>query len=365
MYLQSPRFKLALTTFAALAALMPSPSAWSCSRAIYEGPNGTVVTVRSNDWWGSQGTHLWMYPRGLQRDGAGGPGTLTWTSKYGSVAASGWDLSTIDGLNEKGLAANMLYLAESDYGTPAANETRKPISISIWGQYALDNFATVAEAVEALRKEPIYIATVGTPDGHKGTAHLSLSDPSGDSAVFEYILGKLVIHHGKNYKVMTNSPPFDQQLALDAYWRTIGGATMLPGTNRAADRFVRASYYMGAVKKTDDTNEALATALSVIRNVSVPVGISTPGAPNIAATQWRTMSDHKNKVYYFESAFSPYLLSVNLAKLDFSQGVPTRKLTLNDKSALLVDGNFVSGDVGRYFAPAQPFRFLSPAGPGK
>ena len=73
---------------------------------------------------------------------------------------------------------------------------------------------------------------------------------------------------------MTHSPTFDQQLALDAYWRAIGGQTMLPGTNRAADRFVRASYYMETVKKSDDTNEALATALSVIRNVSVPVGIS-------------------------------------------------------------------------------------------
>ena len=140
---------------------------------------------------------------------------------------------------------------------------------------------------------------------------------------------------------------------------------MLPGTNRAADRFVRASYYMDSVRKTDETNEALATALSVIRNVSVPVGISTPGQPNIAATQWRTMSDHKNKVYYFESAFSPYLLAVNLAKLDFSEGAPARKLNLTEKSALLVDGNFVSGEVSGYFVPAQPFRFLSPTAPAK
>jgi choloylglycine hydrolase len=40
---------------------------------------------------------------------------------------------------------------------------------------------------------------------------------------------------------MTNSPTYDQQLALNRYWEQIGGTTMLPGTNRAADRFVRAS----------------------------------------------------------------------------------------------------------------------------
>jgi penicillin V acylase-like amidase (Ntn superfamily) len=36
-------------------------------------------------------------------------------------------------------------------------------------------------------------------------------DPSGDSAILEYLGGKLVTHHGPEYKVMTNSPPYDQQ----------------------------------------------------------------------------------------------------------------------------------------------------------
>jgi choloylglycine hydrolase len=140
----------------------------------------------------------------------------------------------------------------------------------------LDNFATVAEAVAALEKEPFYIAAPMTPDGHAGTAHLSISDPTGDSAVFEYLGGRLVIHHGREFQVMTNSPPFDQQIALNAYWENIGGLTMLPGTNRAADRFVRASFYVNAIPQTADNSEALASAFGVIRNVSVPIGISTP-----------------------------------------------------------------------------------------
>ncbi|MEG3437214.1 linear amide C-N hydrolase [Pannus brasiliensis CCIBt3594] len=350
--------KLAITALSLVVAFAPIRAVFSCSRAMYVGPNGMIVTTRSNDWIGSQGTHLWMYPRGLKRDGAGGPGSIAWTSKYGSVTTAGWDIATIDGLNEKGLVANVLYLAESDYGKPSVNDRRKPLSITAWGQYVLDNFATVAEAVEALRKEPFYIVPVETPDGHAGTAHLSISDPSGDSAIFEYVNGKLVIHHAKEYKVMTNSPVFDQQLALNAYWENIGGSTMLPGTNRAADRFVRASFYMDAVKKTDDTNEALAAAMSVIRNVSVPVGITTPGQPNIASTQWRTMSDQKNKVYYFESAFSPYLLAIDLKKVNFSEGAPVKKLALTDRSALIVEGKFISGEVSDYFQPARPFEFL-------
>lgn len=129
-----PRLKRTLVALATLAAFAPAQPAVSCSRAMYEGPNGTVVTTRSSHRIGSQGTHLWRYPRGLERDGAASPGTLTWTSRYGSVTTAGWDIATIDGLNEKGLAANMIYLAESDYGKPAANDRRKPISTTAWGQ---------------------------------------------------------------------------------------------------------------------------------------------------------------------------------------------------------------------------------------
>ena len=41
---------------------------------------------------------------------------------------------------------------------------------------------------------------------------------------------------------MTNSPVYEQQIALNAYWDLIGGNNMLPGTINAADRFVRLSY---------------------------------------------------------------------------------------------------------------------------
>ena len=33
-------------------------------------------------------------------------------------------------------------------------------------------------------------------------------------------------YQGKEYQVMTNAPPFDQQLGLNKYWQTIGGSTM-------------------------------------------------------------------------------------------------------------------------------------------
>ncbi|WP_338669222.1 linear amide C-N hydrolase [Pseudodesulfovibrio methanolicus] len=345
----------ALAVFAVVLLARPR-AASACSRATYLGPENIVITTRSNDWVGSQHSNLWIYPRGIERDGAAGADSLRWTSKYGSVTVAGWDLTTIDGMNEAGLVANVLYLAESDYGKPVPG--KKALSLSAWGQYVLDSFATVAEAVEELRKATFYIAAPSTPDGHAGTAHLSITDPSGDSAIFEYLDGRLVIHHGRRFQVMTNSPTFDQQLALTAYWDTIGGTTMLPGTNRASDRFVRASFYIKAIPQTADINEALASAFGVIRNVSVPLGITTPGQPNISSTQWRAVSDQKNKVYYFESPRSPYLVWIPLDEIDFSPKASTQKISLTQGSVLLVDGKPFSGDAARLGTPVKPFAFL-------
>lgn len=338
-----------------LAALtmgvMPVNDAYACSRAVYLGSEDTVITVRSMDWLSDLGSNLWAFPRRIQRDGAAGPQSIRWTSKYGSVVATAFEAGTADGMNEKGLVVNLLYLAESAYVKPSPDDKRQPLSVSVWAQYVLDNYATVAEAVSDLRKEPFYVVPVVSPDGHAGTMHLAISDSTGDSAIFEYVAGMLVIHHGRQYQVMTNSPAYDQQLALNSYWQQIGGTTMLPGTNRAADRFVRASFYINAIPKTANNSEAIAGAFSVIRNVSVPLGISTPGQPNISSTIWRTVSDHKNRRYFFESVRSPNVFWVDLVDMDFAAGAPTKKLTLTG-------GAIFAGNAAAQFQPAAPFRFL-------
>ena len=115
-----------------------------------------------------------------------------------------------DGMNEKGLVANLLYLAESKYPRRSADDKRPTLPNSAWVQYVLDNYATTAEAVEGLRKEEFRIVPIVAPTGEPGTVHFSISDASGDSAIFEFIDGKLTIHHGKQYQVMTNSPTFER-----------------------------------------------------------------------------------------------------------------------------------------------------------
>ena len=328
------------------------PLAQACTRLVYLGDDHSVITARSMDWKTDVATNLWVFPKGMQRTGEVGPSSVKWTSKYGSLIASGYDISTTDGVNEAGLAANVLWLVESEY--PPFNKDKPGLSIAAWAQYVLDNFSTVAEAVEVLKNEPFNVVTAQVPgESRLATLHLSMSDASGDSAIIEYIDGKQVIHHSRKYQVMTNSPAFEAQLAMNAYWQAIGGTVMLPGTNRSADRFARASFYVNAVPKDQDARLSLASVFSVIRNVSVPYGITTPGEPNISSTRWRSVIDHKQGLYFFESAITPNTFWVDLKKLDLSQATgKVKKLDLGPNQS-----NIFSGEVSGRFEVAAPFKF--------
>lgn len=114
-----------------VVSLLSIKDTLACTRVVYLGENKEVITGRGMDWAEDMGSNLWVFPRGIHRTGAGGEKTPEWTSKYGSVIASGYDVGTADEMNEKGLVANMLYLSESDYGS----SNGKPVlSISINGK---------------------------------------------------------------------------------------------------------------------------------------------------------------------------------------------------------------------------------------
>lgn len=324
----------------------------ACTRVVYKGPENTIITARSMDWKSEINANLWVFPKGMVRTGEVGLLSVKWTSKYGSIISTAWDIATADGMNEKGLVTNILWLAESKYPEFNPQGTKQGLSISLWAQYVLDNFATVDEAVDQLKNEPFVVVSDYIPGTEKFTTlHLSISDAQGDNAIFEYIDGKLVIHHDPSYTVMTNSPIFEEQLALNKYWKDIPGTIMLPGTNRAADRFVRASYYIQAIPQTTDIRLSVASVFSVIRNCSVPLGISSETEPNISSTRWRSVSDQKNLVYFFETTETPNTFWVNLKEFDLSEKGKVMKLTLDHFATY-------NGKANSSFKVTAPFKFL-------
>lgn len=335
-----------------LTSLGSSPWAQACSRALWSDSGQGVAVGRTMDWFEDTKTNLWILPRGIERDGGVGKNSMHWKAKYGSLVAPIYDIASSDGMNEKGLTANLLYLVESDYGK--RDEALPGMAISLWGQFFLDNFATVAEAVKYMQEHPFQLVTsmIGTT-GKPGTAHLSLADPSGDSAIVEFIGGKPNIYHGRQYTVMTNSPPYSQQLQNLKQYQGLGGSKPLPGSSQAADRFVRAAACLLGLPKPTDFRENVAYLLSVMRDVSAPFGVGEPGQPNIAATRWRTLADMTHRVYFFESTLSPNIVWIQLDKLDFKEGAPVKELDLVKQKDLV-------GEVSENFSPAPPFQFMMP-----
>ncbi len=115
-----------------------------CTRVMWNDNGHGVIVGRNMDWLEDMGTNLWVLPRGAKRAGMDrDPNPLRWTARYGSVIASVHDYASADGINERGLAAQMLWLAESDYGP---RETLLPgLSLTLWTQLFLDQFSTVAD----------------------------------------------------------------------------------------------------------------------------------------------------------------------------------------------------------------------------
>lgn len=342
-----------LGTVACTAMLFASAAVLPCTRAVYLGPEGRVLTGRSMDWKLPMVSNLWAFPRGMQRDGAAGPRSARWKAKYGSLAVSGYDISTADGMNEAGLVVNLLWEVEATY--PDDDGVTPRISLSVFPQYLLDRYATVADAVADLRDNPVQVAGGEVPVGPPGkaaTVHVSMSDATGDSAIIEFVDRKMVVRHDRSYQVMTNEPTYDRQLAIREYWKGVNPREFLPGTVRATDRFVRANFYINAVEQTADPRRAAAAVFSVIREASVPWGISIADQPNLSTTRWRVVADQHDRRYYVESVISPSVFWIDVARLDLSEGAPVMKLDLGvDMQRVL------AGESSASMEPAKPFAF--------
>jgi len=324
-----------------------------CTRALWPDAAGAVLVGRNMDYARDLGTNLWAFPPGMRRDN-GVDGTLAWQSKYGSLVAGADDIIVVDGVNEARLAGHLLVLSESDYGE--RDESRPALTMAIWLQYMLDNFATVADAVAWVEESQLQIVPQLDPtDGRAIGLHLALEDASGDSAIVEYLDGTAGVHHGRAYTVMTNSPPYDVQLERLREIEGLGGTEPLPGGTDPEDRFARAAYYLTRLPAPGSTTESVASLLSVMRNAAQPFRIPDPDKPYASQTIWRTVADLTNGIYVFESTLRPNIVWARLDGLALSEAAPVRKLDLVGDTGL--EGGLV-GDVTDRFAEAPPMQFL-------
>jgi penicillin V acylase-like amidase (Ntn superfamily) len=339
---------------ASIASLTPLNWAAACTRVLWNTVGDLVIVGRTMDWPESTKPMLYALPAGMKRDGGRvgrqvviGDNPVRWTSKYGSLVTTIYDMVAGDGLNERGLAGHLLYLTSTDYGP---RDTSRPgLHAGLWLQYVLDNAANVRDALTLL--DPIQIVMIEAR-GHEATVHLAIEDASGDSAIVEYIGGKRVIHHGRQYRVMTNDPPYDQQLALLEKMKQRNGFhpsrdTPLPGNMNPIDRFQRAAFFSRFLPEPKNERHAVAAMFSIMANVSVPFDAPYDefGTYN---TEYRSVMNLTNRVYYFQLTTVPSVCWTRVSKLNLSPGAPV--MALNPDSVGL------AGDaVGSYQVADAPF----------
>lgn len=299
------------------------------------------------DWPESTQPLIVAFPAGRERDGvhpAGiveDPNPLRWTSHHASLVTTIYGMGTVDGLNDAGLAGHGLYLEATDFGT---REPGKPgVQAGLWLQYLLDQADTVAEALTLM--DGIDVLMVNA-HGHDANLHLALEDGGGDSAIIEFAGGHPVIHHGRQFTLMTNDPTYDEQLELLSRqdFSHPSRDMPLPGNVNPVDRFQRAAYYSALLPAPATQREAVAGMLAVVRNVSVPFG-APYGDFGVYNTEYRTVTDLTNRMYFFELTTSPNVIWIDMDRLDLAPGSPVVVLDPYDQSLV--------GDVTAAFTPGE------------
>lgn len=311
----------------------------------------SVVIGRTMEFGIDPGSAVTVFPRNLPFTGIGPenkPG-LSWTGKYGFVGMSVLDMPLVsDGMNEKGLYVGELYLPGfTKYQDVALGSESKSISQLDVAVYLLSLCSTVDEAKKAIENVSVFglykEEIKGVPP-----LHYAIHDQTGNSAVFEYADGKLQIYDNP-LGVLTNSPTFDwhqinlrnfinlsattvPQLQLNGEKITqLGqgtGMLGLPGDSTPPSRFIRATAFTQTVLEPENAEKAVNLTYHIMNNFDIPLGFSRAeehGQVMYDFTFWTTLSDLKNKEYYYRGYKNIKTFKVSLNDLDLS-GTEVKKL---------------------------------------
>jgi hypothetical protein len=231
-----------------------------------------------------------------------------WTSKYGSITFNqmGKDLP-YGGMNEAGLVVEQMWLDETVYPEP---DHRPALQELQWIQYQLDNCASVREVIATdslVRISRTSFATI----------HYLVADRQGNTAVIEFLDGKMQYRTGTDLPVpsLANSPYED---SYRYYCRLEGhaGETGQEFTDNSLERFCSAA---GSVEAYDPAIHAdpVQYSFNVLEQVSQE-----------GFTRWSMVYDIPAGKIWYRTQENTRLRSIEMDDFDFSCN-PEHSLALN------------------------------------
>lgn len=261
------------------------------------------------------------------------PAGLKWTSKYDMVGTQEVHGLLADGLNTEGLSCAMLYLPKYTKYMPVDKvKTEKAIIAPDVCRWALQTLSSVSEVKTEIMKVDIWAPEFGSPELDAGT-HYAFLDKTGESIVVEWLEGETKIF--KNPEgVMTNAPPFPfHEMSMKDYGNLKpdtaedsnsqgSGMTGLPGSFTSTDRFIRLRKLKEYMKKPENAEEAVTQVHDLLGETNVLLGTTRDKKASgdgylYDVTEWSSIMDTTNSVYYYRHRKNPNLNAIDLKKVSF------------------------------------------------
>lgn len=318
----------------------------ACTYLFLKAKDGSVVSVRSQEFYDRLGAQLQIIPRGTKYTSAA-PGrarSLSWSSKYGVVGISVFGKKNVlaDAANEKGLYISTLWFDDVEY--PKIEEGDSVIDVQQFLCWVAGNFATVEELKKALGAVKLFPPVEKGFNGDRPLPlHWPVTDAGGDSVVLEYIGGQLKVWDNRRNGVLTNDPDLGWHLnnlrfysnlkafsfpvpeLKDDRWSLGSDMKGLPGDYTNASRFVKVSALRFFATEPENADEALVSGIHIINTVDIPYGpqlwiIGQKG--NVQFTPWHAFFDHSHLSFYYRTYENPNLKKIDMKRLNFGTQAP-------------------------------------------
>jgi len=284
-------------------AMLSKPSQVRACTAFMLHDHGHVLMAKSYDWHTVDGLLMtnkaYVTKKALVLAGKGVK-AATWTSRYGSITFNQYGRELpLGGMNQAGLAIEVLWLHRTDYGRPSPGQS--VLNELQWIQYFLDTCATVPDMIrraKAVTVIPLY-----------AKVHYFACDRTAQCASFEYLNGRLVVHSGTTlpYPVLTNNTYQSSSAAMRSFPVAISRQVMPSGPGSLA-RFVRAA---ALATRRRRSHGLVSRALAILASVRQP-----------RLTKWQIVYDLTARRIGYRLAGKGALRWIRLAGRHFSCTTP-------------------------------------------
>jgi penicillin V acylase-like amidase (Ntn superfamily) len=306
--------------------LLPVPEATACTTFCLK--RGSRAVFGKNYDWGVGDGLVIVNKRGVAKTALLPPQVspqerpARWVSKYGSLTFNQYGRELPNGgMNEAGLAVELMWLDETRYPAPDGRPTLGGLE---WIQYQLDNFATVDEVVKNAGRLRVL---------SEAKVHYLACDKTGSCAAVELLNGKPVVHSGASLpaRALANHT-YEDSLRFFEKNREKNRGAALQGTS-SLQRFARAAKRV----------EAYAAA----RSAADPVRYAFETLDSVAQgsyTRWSIVYDLEAGRVHWRTRENRRVRSVTLSSLDLACSTPVVVVGIDEGE----------GDMARRFVRYTP-----------